>query len=315
PFEGEGPITLLEEEEILQADAPPFELVEDDEELEEVLDVVKADIDEAEEVAAPAPPPSRPAVTPGAPSMSAASQRAALDAQRLAERRTWHPDPPGPQDMPDEGSRPWFLLGGAMAVGAAALFLILMAQGSGDAVEMLPLPDPTLHATAPASGAAANPGVADEADEADNEAASLPDRPSTSPSLPRESAPPAKVDAAPASPMLEEIDDERAGRERLLSGDYRGAARHFGRQVADGPGGYSIQILMACQDDTVRRAVEAGASSPELFILSTTFQGRSCYRVYWGRYPTQKRAQEALSREIPAAFRRDKPRVTRLAGS
>jgi len=110
--------------------------------------------------------------------------------------------------------------------------------------------------------------------------------------------------------MLEKSDDEQAGRERLLAGDYRAAARHFGKQVSEGPGGYTVQLLMACQDDTVRRAVENGRSSPELFILSTTFQGRSCYRVYWGRYPSQKRAQEAMLRDIPSAFLRERPRVT-----
>ena len=114
--------------------------------------------------------------------------------------------------------------------------------------------------------------------------------------------------------MLETSADE-LGRRMMLAGNYREAARHFGREVTGGSGSYSIQLLLACQDDTLRRAVDSGRGSPELFILSTTFQGRSCYRLYWGRYPTQKRAQEALLRDIPSAFRRERPRVTRLAGS
>ncbi len=280
--------------------------------------------------ATPEPPPVRPAPADPAPSHGAPPRRAPISipsppVRPRADRPAWTPSPPpqesGRHEMADERSRPWFLLGGAMAVGAAALFLILMAQGSGDAGETLPLSaDPTLQ-TSPAPS---RPAQAEEGDEGaapdspDTRAASVPTPASP---VPKPSAvsepvkPPERVESPRRSPMLEKSDDEQAGRERLLAGDYRAAARHFGRQVSEGPGGYTVQLLMACQDDTVRRAVENGRSSPELFILSTTFQGRSCYRVYWGRYPSQKRAQEAMLRDIPSAFIREKPRVTRLAGS
>jgi septal ring-binding cell division protein DamX len=213
-----------------------------------------------------------------------------------------------------------------MAVGAAALFLILMAQGSGDAVENTQLPaDPTLQTSA-ATPARLVPESTypDDADSGDDAAPPPVVSPAAAPPSPRpatDTAPRAPVSSAPevatppASRMLEKAGDEELGHEKMLSGDYRGAARHFGREVAGSSGAYTIQLLMACQDDTVRRAVENGRSSPEMFILSTTFQGRSCYRVYWGRYPSQKRAQEALLRDIPSAFRSERPRVTRLAGS
>jgi hypothetical protein len=365
PFEGEGPITLLddtadlpEETAVAEAGGPGPARAEQAAPaiIQEPVLIEAAPVIEPEPPArpeeprapvrepAPRPAPARVApeprdrplirkepleapprrVPPIAPPTASAPATAPATA-RTGAVEGWRPEPLE-REMPDERSRPWFLLGGAMAVGAAALFLILMAQGSGDAVENVPLPaDPTLQAGAapahpdpePPAPAAAREDVDETTDSGDRDAppiapAAGPKAPSATP--PSVSSSP-EVATPPASRMLEKAGDEELGHQKMLDGDYRAAARHFGREVAAGSGGYTIQLLMACQDDTVKRAVESGRSSPEMFILSTAFQGRSCYRVYWGRYPTQKRAQEALLRDIPTAFRSERPRVTRLAGS
>ncbi|HKY32003.1 MAG TPA: hypothetical protein VJV23_05655, partial [Candidatus Polarisedimenticolia bacterium] len=281
-------------------------------------------------------PPPRPEPPPPPPPPQPAMRR---QAAARPEAGGWRPEaaPPPRDEMPDERSRPWFLLGGAAAVGFAALFLILMAQNPGESGEAAPMPaDPTLadgslppvrplpvpDAVSPSGSVEADqPDGDDPPDKADlRPEGQASDRPGSA-AAPRSPAPapPAPAVATPGpSRMLDRtVDDEESGRESLLSGDYRAAARHFGRHVAARSGDYTIQLLTACQDDTVRRAVESGRGSANLFILSTSFEGRSCYRVYWGRYPSQKRAQEALHREVPASFRSDRsqPRITRLAGS
>ena len=80
---------------------------------------------------------------------------------------------------------------------------------------------------------------------------------------------------------------------------------------------FRSQLLTACRDATVQKAVDSAGNSSRLFILPATVEGRRCYRVYWGTYPTQTRAQEALRREVPRPFRKERsqPRVTRLGGA
>jgi len=221
-------------------------------------------------------------------------------------------------DGPDDTSRPWFLIGGAVAVGLAALFLILMAQGPGDAGEIeQPLPVATATDGGGAASATDSPEYTDTSEEPDSATAvgeaAVPDTPTGA----GDSA--GKGVAAPsASSMLEsEPSSPAGGHTALVRGDYRTAARQFGREVSAGSGDYTIQLLTACQDQTVKRAVETAGASPQVFILSTIVEGRNCYRVYWGRYPTQRKAQEALRHDVPATFRkqRSQPRITRLAGS
>ncbi|HEY3176516.1 MAG TPA: DUF4388 domain-containing protein [Candidatus Polarisedimenticolia bacterium] len=220
-----------------------------------------------------------------------------------------------PEPLDDQGSiyagparqdtsRPWFILGGGAAVGFAALFLILMGQNTGDAGEVI----------RPVSEAV--PGAAmqnlDNTDNADNP--DIADRSQAAPApIPTPVAPPPE-----AAILKRNVSSEHGARESLQAGDYVAAAREFGREVSRASGGYTIQLMAACQDSTIRKAVEHAGGASSLFILSTRVDGRSCYRVYWGRYPTLTRAREALRRDVPQPFLRDRgrqPRVTRLGGA
>ena len=130
-------------------------------------------------------------------------------------------------------------------------------------------------------------------------------------------APPRGV-AAPRQTSI--LNSEPAGgaaqkaRQSLHAGDYLAAARYFGRAASARTSNYSIQLLTACQDTTVKRVVAAAGGSEDLFILSTNLDGRSCYRLLWGNYGSQARAREALRRDVPASLRRDRnqPRIIRL---
>jgi len=213
-------------------------------------------------------------------------------------------------DAPDDTSRPWFLIGGAVAVGVAALFLILMAQGPGDAGEIAGEPAGVVGSITPGPEAdePGGAGTAEIPETPDIPAVPRPPVAEPAPSL-AERSESAMLNAEPSTPD--------SGRRSLIAGDYRAAARQFGREVSRSSGDYTIQLLTACQDQTVKRAVDSAGASPQLFILSTIVEGRNCYRVYWGRYPSQRKAQEALRHDVPSPFRqqRSQPRITRLAGS
>lgn len=78
-------------------------------------------------------------------------------------------------------------------------------------------------------------------------------------------------------------------------------------------GSATVQLLVACSDETVQKAV-ANANAPELFILPVDLKGRACYRVCWGIYPSADKAAAGV-RSVPAYFRQEKaaPRVVPLA--
>ena len=101
----------------------------------------------------------------------------------------------------------------------------------------------------------------------------------------------------------------------LERGDLAQAARGFAANVRAAPGRtFSVQILVACSDETVQKAVQ-NVPAPELYILPVNFKGRSCYRVCWGIYDSETGAESA-TRSVPDYFRKGgaAPKVVPTAG-
>lgn len=89
----------------------------------------------------------------------------------------------------------------------------------------------------------------------------------------------------------------------LERGDLVQAARGFAANVKAAPGrAFSVQILVACSDETVQKAVQ-NVPDPEMYILPVNFKGRSCYRVCWGIYDSEAKAESA-TRSVPDYFRK-----------
>lgn len=65
--------------------------------------------------------------------------------------------------------------------------------------------------------------------------------------------------------------------------------------------GYTVEIEVACQTDTVAKGAAAAAGKAEYTILPYDLKGRSCYLVVWGTYPDRTSAEAAL-RELPTLF-------------
>ncbi|HEY7411677.1 MAG TPA: DUF4388 domain-containing protein [Vicinamibacteria bacterium] len=131
------------------------------------------------------------------------------------------------------------------------------------------------------------------------------------PGAPVASLPPATTPAAAPLPSEDALTTAR----RLMgSGDLAASARSFASHVRRTPAGTrTVQLMVACSGETVQKAM-AGTGSPELLILPVEYQGRSCFRMCWGLYPTDARAQ-AAARALPPYFRQGgvTPRVVPAA--
>jgi hypothetical protein len=100
----------------------------------------------------------------------------------------------------------------------------------------------------------------------------------------------------------------------LRAGGYAGAARAFATELQGGARGrYTVQLLVACSEETVQKAVSA-VPAGELFILPVNYKGKSCYRLCWGVYRNEPEAASAGS-SLPDYFRRGgaTPKVSPIA--
>jgi hypothetical protein len=91
-------------------------------------------------------------------------------------------------------------------------------------------------------------------------------------------------------------------RQRLEQDDAAGAAGLF-REVlsARRPSAVSLQLMIACQEDTVKGARRSAGGGSELYILPYTLKGRPCYRVLWGLYENAEDARAAVL-SLPAGL-------------
>jgi hypothetical protein len=114
----------------------------------------------------------------------------------------------------------------------------------------------------------------------------------------------------PEPPPRPAADDLGSARNLLQDGRLSEAAGGFVKTLRRAPAGTaSVQLLVACSNETVQKAVENVGSS-ELFIVPVSFKGRDCYRLCWGLYQGEARAASAV-RSVPEYFRRGgaSPRV------
>ena len=100
----------------------------------------------------------------------------------------------------------------------------------------------------------------------------------------------------------------------LRSGAFGDAASGFAADLkTKARGRFSVQLLVACSEETIQKAV-AAVPDDELFILPVSYKGKSCYRVCWGLYASEELAATA-GRSLPEYFRRGgaTPKVSPIA--
>jgi hypothetical protein len=138
--------------------------------------------------------------------------------------------------------------------------------------------------------------------------------PTTLPAEPLSPPPPSTPPAttlAPPSPTLPPATTPPRGqasgslgdaRAALRRGELAEAARGFSANIRAAHGSYTVQLLVACADDTVSKAVQA-VPAPDLFIIPASYKGRSCYRMCWGLYDDEARAHAGVA-SVPEYFRK-----------
>jgi septal ring-binding cell division protein DamX len=64
---------------------------------------------------------------------------------------------------------------------------------------------------------------------------------------------------------------------------------------------YAVQLELACELETLQKAWNWDKPSGTIWLLTTSYRGRTCFRVLWGRYGSLAQAREARSR-VPEFF-------------
>jgi hypothetical protein len=125
------------------------------------------------------------------------------------------------------------------------------------------------------------------------------------PSLAATSPPPDQALASREPGNIFQSGPFRQARELLGRGRISEAARGFRSALAGEKGLYTVQLALACRPETVTRALETTRGAKEFFILSKEFNGRACYRLLWGLFPSRKAADRGRSM-APGSFLRDR---------
>lgn len=90
--------------------------------------------------------------------------------------------------------------------------------------------------------------------------------------------------------------------ESLLKGDYDQAAEGFKTIYSSKKGGFTIAIMLACERDSIAKALAESNNSRELIIFPYNFKGRNCFRVIWGYYIKREEAENAF-KTLPSVFK------------
>lgn len=81
---------------------------------------------------------------------------------------------------------------------------------------------------------------------------------------------------------------------QLDAGDADGAAEAFRALLAgQDPARLTLQLMIACQVESVRKARALSGAGEALFFIPYALNGRDCYRVCWGLYDVRAAAEEA----------------------
>ncbi|HEY3057272.1 MAG TPA: DUF4388 domain-containing protein [Thermoanaerobaculia bacterium] len=116
---------------------------------------------------------------------------------------------------------------------------------------------------------------------------------STATAPPPPPPPPTTTTQAPAPRPSPTSDRER----------YEAMAREF---AAAPSGKFTVQFEIVCEPSNITKALRAGGTN--VWFVPITLKGRSCYRVFWGHYPTREAGERGMS-DIPATLREAKPSV------
>ena len=218
--------------------------------------------------------------------------------------------PPVYAARPEKPARPAVKSGGGKRTALLlALLLLLIAAGGAYAgwmwwqkrqtagepqvVERRPLQPPVVQGDAPVAPAA--PRVTETV--AEGATAPPTSQPmtitATTTSGTTAAAPPPTTGTAPAATQpLPAVTPRNGGSVRL---------DQMAREYAANPqGNFTVQIQILCDPGNVEKAMRQGGGN--VWFVPQTIRGRSCYRMFYGRYDTRDEATQAMA-TVPAALR------------
>ena len=96
--------------------------------------------------------------------------------------------------------------------------------------------------------------------------------------------------AAPPAAASTAADTKDASRQHWIDR----ASRDQQRLASDRKTRYAIQLELACETSSLVDAFQHDRGGT-MWVLATTYQDKTCFRVLWGRYPSAEAAHRALS--------------------
>jgi hypothetical protein len=184
---------------------------------------------------------------------------------------------------------------------AAGVGLVLWLRGrGGEAPSSVAAVNPTKTEAAPGSSAAAVPSSTTPEVVVSPPPATAPPAPTSAPPTaapaskarptprptkgrPATAAPPASAPSAAAEP-------KETSRQYWLDR----AAREQQKLASDRKTHYAIQLELACETTSLVDAFQHDRGG-NMWVISTAYQGKTCFKVLWGRYPSIEAAHRALS--------------------
>ncbi len=182
----------------------------------------------------------------------------------------------------------WVLAGLLLTVGLVLLFRARTAsapEAATAAAVPSALPETTV-AAAPTSAPAAEPSPAAAPPTAVPTA--VPAAPTAAPK-PRPAPPPAGAAAKAAPPPAAASQGRETSRQHWTDR----AARDAQRLAADRKTRYAVQLELACEVSSLVEAFQHDHGG-NMWVMATPYQGRTCFRVLWGRYPTIEAAKRGV---------------------
>jgi septal ring-binding cell division protein DamX len=70
-------------------------------------------------------------------------------------------------------------------------------------------------------------------------------------------------------------------------------ARRDRARLAEGPGAWTLQLVVACKEEGVRRFLDGAGGDERLFLLPKDVSGRACFAVTWGTFSSEAEAAAA----------------------
>jgi hypothetical protein len=92
-----------------------------------------------------------------------------------------------------------------------------------------------------------------------------------------------------------------SGRPQSRQGWVERAERDEKSADSDREARFSVQLELACEVPSLTEAFAHDRPAGTMWVVKTSFRGRTCFRVLWGRYPSREAAETGLS-GAPAFF-------------